>query len=110
MKDNILVGALPGGEESLNCYDEVCPGSRDRMRKFDELRHRKVKVGDNFGMNYGKLIHEMRDIMVKEHMGIAGCSEMQAKHFVDMTFDFNHVKSHRIDGELYLSPDPVVRE
>jgi len=108
--NDILVGALPGGGKSLNCHDEVCPGSRDRMRKFHELKHEKVKVDENFTKNWARLITEMGDIMVKEHMGIAGCSEVQAKHFIGRTFDFNHVKVHECDDGMYISPDPILRE
>ena len=94
--------------KSVNCYDEICPGSHERGEKIRLLLGTKVKAGEDFIKDWSALIHELHDLMRDEHMAMTDCTEMEANYWLDAFVDFNHVKHQVIDGELYLSPDPVI--
>ena len=107
--DRYLKGALPGGGKSLNCSDEVCPGSNRRREKMRQIAVTKLYINDdNFGEKYGRLIHQLNELLVEETMGLLDCTENEAKIWVASHIELNHVKIHKYDGEKYITIDPKV--
>lgn len=95
--------------QELNCSDEIVPGSRKRMKRIQELKQEKIRIGStDFMEKYGEIIHEMHNLVREEIMLFDDLSEQQANLWIDANIDFNHVKKHTIDGQDYLSVDPII--
>ena len=95
---------------SVNCSDEICPGSNERTSKIRQLMHKKILIGsDNFGKQYGEILAEMHSLILEETMALTGLTEREARLWIEYNINFNYVKKHVThDGEEYLSIDPKI--
>jgi len=94
----------------VNCSDEPYPGSHERMDKINELKTRRVQVGDpDFMQKWGNILSEMHTVVQEEVKAMLNCNEQQARLWMDKHIDFNHVKTSEDEyGNQYLSIDPVL--
>ena len=97
-------------QQGLNCSDEICPGSNERISKINALMHEKVLIGSpDFMDKWSSIVFKMHNLMKEEFMALAGCSEREADYWIEANVDFNHVKEHvATDGKRYLSVDPKI--
>lgn len=110
----IAVGALPGGGKSQlygrrgNCSDEIVKGSHERTQKIRNLLQKKVEINEDWSKEWGKLLHDFITLNVEEHMALTGCSETQARLWVEKYINYHHVKQVEKDGKKYLLLDPKI--
>ena len=90
---------------SVNCSDEVVPGSNERRRKILSLM--KITEYTDFTETYSRIVHEMHKILLEETMLFLDCSEQQAKLWIDKYVDFNRVHLSEKNGRKYMQVDPV---
>lgn len=96
-------------QQGLNCSDEICPGSNERMSKINALMHEKVPLDSpDFMDKWGSIVFKMHNLMKEEFMALTGCSEREADYWIDVNVDFNHKEHVGTDGKRYLSVDPKI--
>ena len=108
-----LTGGLPGGGKSafshaVNCSDEICPGSHERVRKMKALM--RPTEYDNFTETYVHTIREMHKILKEEIMAFLNCTEHEANLWIDKNIDFNHVHLSEKESHKYMQVDPIFKE
>lgn len=99
----------PLKRRSLNCSDEIVPGSKKRTSRIQQLMHKKIEIKPGAFQEVSNIVSEMHNLMKEEHMALVDCDEREADHFLDTFVDFNHFKYHEsADGKQYLSIDPII--
>lgn len=93
-------------KHSVNCSDEICEGSNERINKIRLLM--LPTVYDDFTETYSRIIKEMLDLLREEFMILNDWNEHQCNLFIDEYFDFNHVELKEIDGEKFMSVKPKI--
>ena len=113
--DKLTVTSMPprygkSFRRSLNCSDEITPGSNKRAMKIrDIISNTKLIIGSSdFIEKYSSAIRELHKIMQEEVMGMLDCDEHQANMWIDRNVDFNHLKKHEFDCETYYTIDPII--
>ena len=94
-------------QQVLNCSDEVVPGSKKRQQKIRELMNQKIKMDENFTEKYARIVYELHQLFVEEHMSLTNSSKLKANQFIAEHLNLYHVKKYIIDGEVYLSANPI---
>ena len=94
---------------TLNCSDEVCPGSRERGYKIRKLLEPTPYT--DFMETYSKIISEFHDLVIEEIMTLMGWSESKANQWFNHYVDVNHVEINYSDeiGD-YLIFQPILLE
>ena len=98
--------------KTLNCSDEICPGSHKRTSEIRELMQMKIPLdnGPEFAEKYSHVISKMHELIKDELMTLTGCSAMEARIWIDGHVNFNHLKKHEYDGEeVYYTIDPIIK-
>lgn len=94
---------------SLNCRDEVCPGSHERTQKIRKLLHKRIPLDETFSEKYVEIVSELSELTKEEIMGIHKCSEREAKAWVSSHIDYNNFETlTTMDDKKYVRINPKI--